>query len=248
MIHPINPLTLSKMRHSEESMNSLSPPKEICSIQSLNPTNGICSLLTGLFRILKNIFCCLCCQRSQPLGKGENIPEIDPRKLSRNDPFRNEVFTFDSKGNFSFLSQEAFEKTSALFRFLGTHSYWSWISHVFSLTAQESKVKELHPLPLAFLYYIFCNRTHTANVIHFQEQAIKGKWILKYNTGRDPWEEFLNQQEEHFNETGNILQQVPGFCKSLGIEEKPIQKLAKAKKWRDLIIFVFEERKKHFKL
>lgn len=243
MINPISKNTTREIPHGIP-LFSHQQPLEVCSIQSLNPVSWVASCFSALFRLIKRLFCCGYSHNSS--AQGENMPEIDPRSLSRRDPFCKQVFQFDSQGNFSFRFKEAFEKTTDIFRILGTTNYWFWIVSAFSLDAKEKEVEKLDSHPLILLYYIFCNKTHTSHIAHFKNQAYSGKWILCLKTGRNPWEEFLKRQTHNFEKYNDILEKLPGFCKALGLEEKPLRELANAKKWRELIIAVFEQRKKHF--
>lgn len=209
------------------------------SIQSLNPFN----CLSTLFQFLKWIF--FCCPKEAI--SVDDAPEIDPRCLSKSDPFVKEVFAFDGSGYYSYRSK-AKEKVGELFSVLGNGSYWSWIPKAFSLTKKEKEIVDLNPHPLAFLYYVLSNKLHTSHFVHFKNEGIRGRWLLRVKTGRDPWEEFLGRQEKNFSKRSDVLQKLPGFCKALGLEEKQLTSLARDKKWRELITFVYEARKKHFKL
>jgi len=209
------------------------------SIQSLSPLN----CLTGLFRLLKWLFCC--CPKDTV--RGDDAPEIDPRSLSKRDPFVKEIFSFDASGCYSYRS-EAREKVTELFSVLGSGSYWSWIPKAFSLTKKENEIVDLKPHPLAFLYYVFSNSLHTSHIVHFKNEAIRGRWLLRIKTGRNPWEEFLDRQASNFSNQSDISQKLPGFCKALKLDNKEMTSLANDKKWKELITFVYESRKKHFSL
>ncbi len=235
MINPISKDTIRAIPQGTP-LYSHQLPLAVCSIQSLNPV----SWFSTLFRFIKWLFCCEYYHKSS--SQGENEPEIDPRSLSSRDPFCRQVFQFDSRGNFSFRSKEAFEKTTDLFRTLGTTNYWFWMPRMFSLMAKGEELKKINSHPLIFLYYIFCNKTHTSHITHFKAQASSGRWILRLRTGQDPWEEFLEEQETKFEKYNDILKKLPGFCKALGLEEKPLRELANAKKWRELILLVFQRK------
>ncbi|MDN3506500.1 MAG: hypothetical protein P0S96_04650 [Simkaniaceae bacterium] len=216
-----------------------SPLRQISSIQSLRPMR----LFSILFDFLKWLFCC-CPKESIAI---DDAPEIDPRSLSKTDPFVKELFVFDGSGCYSYRSK-AKEKVVELFSALGSGSYWSWIPKAFSLTKVETEIVDLKPHPLAFLYFVLSNKLHTSHLAHFKNEALRGRWLLRIKTGRDPWEEFLTRQATNFSNKTDIMQKLPGFCKALGLDEKQTTSLAHGKKWRELIIFVYEARKKHFKL
>ncbi len=237
----------------EHMMYSHQPPRAVCTLSSLNPVSWIGCFLSALYQFFKRLICCSCFYRPPAISiptptSKENKLEIDPKDLPENDPFRKEVFVFDAKGNFSFKRKEGFEKAAELFTFFGMNSYWKWILNTIYILGAEKALRRIDSPPLTFLYYIFCNKTHTSHIVHFKEQAISGAWIMRIKTGRDPWEEFLGEQVKEFAKYSDILEKLPGFCKALGLDEKTAEKFAKEKKWRELVVFVFESRKKHFDL
>ena len=216
------------------------PLGERSSIFSLNPIHWLEACFSTLLTFLSKFFCCF----KQPADKGGVVPELHPNILAKNDPFRRLVFAPDG----SFLSQEAFDKTSILFHFLGTTSYFTWIAKALWLKQQEKEVRSLLSHPLQFLYYLFCNREKTLYIVHLEKEALRGKWLLQLKTGRNPWEEFLTQEAQSMGTHKNHPNLLPGFCKALCLNEKKAIELAKAKKWRELLLFIYEERKAHFHL
>jgi hypothetical protein len=199
--------------------------------------------LGALFAFLKRLLLCGYGERSIPPS---DAPEIDPRDLPRRDPFISHVFSFDS-GCYAFRS-ETKEKVWSLFSSLGSGSYWSWIPKAISLTKLEDAIVALKPHPLAFLYYLFCNRDHTAHVVHFRKEATRGRWLLKVKTGRDPWEEFVGRQAENFAAQTDLREMLPGFCAALDIDKNKALEYARDKRWKELTLYIVETRKKHFNL
>jgi len=239
MIQPVYTSTKVQPDQRDLIQNKWQPPKLSSTIQSLNPLN----CFSALFNLLKWLFCC-CPKEYISL---DDAPEIDPRSLSKSDSFVKELFSFDASGCYSYRSN-AQKKVTELFSALGSGSYWSWIPKAFSLTKLENEIVDIKPHPLAFMYFVFSNKLHTSHIVHFKNEAIQGGWLLRIKTGRDPWEEFLDRQASNLSNQSDISQKLPGFCKALRLDNKEMTSLAHDKKWRELITFVYESRKKHFNL
>ncbi|NGX37879.1 MAG: hypothetical protein K1000chlam2_01045 [Chlamydiae bacterium] len=204
----------------------------LCSMKCPNP-------FTWIWNFLKWLFC-----YHSPVVVDPTF-EINPASLPRNDPFRKFVFSSDC----TIRSKKAFDIASKLFRILGTTHYASWISQNFSLTSQEKELIRYPLHPLEFLYFVLCNKTKTAEMIHFRQQSANGRWILKIKTGRSPWEQFIERQADHFAEQeSKIAPMIPGFCKALGFNEKELSLLVSQRKWSEFLTTVFENRKKYFSI
>lgn len=213
-------------------------PYTASTICSLSPITFLGRCWSFFVSIISWFFCC--CSRPDP--QAVPIPKVDLGTLTRDDPFYQQVFNPDG----SLLFPKTFEETVKLFQFLGATSYFSWIVNVLWLNKKEKEVKRLQSHPLVFLYYLLCTKEITKCVENLKDQAARGSWLLRLKAGRDPWEEFVRQQVHNMERRSDIHAILPGFCKSLNINEAKACRLAGEKKWEELVLFIFEERRSQF--
>lgn len=213
-----------------------------CSITSLNPLQYFGNFFSWIFSWIQSL---ICCGKKQEKFKGDVKPEIDPSLLSTYDPFRCLLFN----ENLCFCSPDAFAKTTELFSFLGSRSYWSWIGNARYLAKMEQETKALITHPLQFLYYLLLNRELTACTLNFKSEAIRGESLLKLKSGRNPWQDFILQQAAGFDHhRSDLHQHLPGFCQLLSLDQERIEEFARDEDWEGLIEFSLESRKSHFKI
>ncbi len=234
MIYPISPNT----RNSVVQHHSYRPTPGVytstLSSSAAKPLNIVLNILSNIFAFVKNLFVC---GLNPTLSQGENIPEISPKTLSKSDPFRRSVFSRELLENQLFQNQKAFEKTSELFKILGTTSYYSWVASGVAIYKRESEVVAFNTPPLTFLYYLLLNGTKTSYLNHFKHQSPFA------------WRQFLRRLGADFGKSEEtLLPLLSGFCKALSLDYLEGKKLIEERNWEAFINWVFNNRKNHFNL
>jgi len=181
----------------------------------------------------------------------DTTKNFSPQNLASQDPFRNLVFTFPEDGTWEFKDKRGFELAHDIFQRLGTGGPWEWFKQVNDISKAQEELQEKNLHPFELLYILFYSKLHTAYVTNFAINAVSSRLltlVLRLTGRSDPWEEFLTRQENKFKlrEKEKLLTLLPGFCKVLELNEETLRDFAKKQRWQELILHVFEERKKHF--
>lgn len=199
-----------------------------------------CGFLSCIWQFLLYI---LHCCPSKPAKKGVN-GSINPDHLPDQDPFKNQLFV-QKEGQWIFRHPKADQLIKEIFENgLGKGNPLNWLSNHASIHTSEKELSKLPLHPLEFLCLLLSNSTRIQAIDHFRSQSTSRLWqFVFHRAGRDPWNEFLNNQINNFKQNEkNLISMIPGFCKLLDLNEKQLQNFSSKAQYKELILFVLDSK------